>query len=90
MKQIVIDFLSEFLGTFILAYVIFTTGNFLAIGGIFGLLVLLTQKYSIASFNPAVSIAMFYNKKFNEQTLLAVIVAEILGALLTIPLINMK
>lgn len=90
MNQIVVDFLSEFLGTFIFAYVIFTTGNFLAIGGILGLLVLLTQKFSIASFNPAMSIVLFYKKKINEQTLLLVLIAEILGALLTIPLMNMK
>ena len=32
MTQLIVDFLSEFLGTFILVYVVFKTSNYLAIG----------------------------------------------------------
>ena len=32
MNQYIIDFLLEFLGTFIFVYVVFTTTNYLAIG----------------------------------------------------------
>ena len=88
MNQYVIDFLTEFLGTFIFLYVIFSTGNYLAIGAILAILILLVHNYSIASFNPAASIAMYYNNKISKQTLLIVLIAEILGGLLTIPFLN--
>jgi glycerol uptake facilitator-like aquaporin len=88
MNQYIIDFLLEFLGTFILVYVVFTTGNYLAIGATLAVLVLLTVKYSLASFNPAISIAMYYNSKINKERLLIILIAEILGGLLAVPLLK--
>lgn len=88
MNQYIIDFLLEFLGTFILVYVVFTTGNYLAIGSTIAVLVLLTTNYSLSSFNPALSIAMYYNNKINKERLLVMLIAEILGGLLTIPLLK--
>jgi glycerol uptake facilitator-like aquaporin len=88
MNQYIIDFLLEFLGTFILFYVVFTTGNYLAIGATLAVLVLLTVNYSLSCFNPAISIALYYNNKINKERLLVVLIAEILGGLLTIPLLQ--
>ena len=88
MNQYIIDFLLEFLGTFILVYVVFTTGNYLAIGATLAILVLLTINYSLSCFNPAISIALYYNHKINKERLLIILIAEILGALLTIPLLQ--
>ena len=90
MNQYIIDFLLEFLGTFIFVYVVFTTTNYLAIGSTLALLILITSKYSIASFNPAISVAMYYDNQINKERLLIILIAEILGGLLTVPLIKLK
>jgi len=88
MNQYIVDFLLEFLGTFILVYVVFTTGNYLAIGATLALLILLVLPYSVSCFNPAISIALYYNNKINKERLLIILIAEILGGLLTIPLLK--
>jgi len=90
MNQYFIDFLSEFLGTFILVYVVFKTGNYLAIGATLAILVLFTINFSLSCFNPAITIALYYNKKININRLLVILVAEILGGLLTIPVMKLK
>jgi len=90
MNQFIIDFLSEFLGTFILVYVVFKTGNYLAIGATLAILVLFTINFSLSCFNPAITIALYYNKKINMNRLLVILVAEILGGLLTIPVMKLK
>ena len=89
MNQLLIDFLSEFLGTFILVYVVFKTGNYLAIGATLAILVLFTINFSLSCFNPAITIALYYNKKINMNRLLVILVAEILGGLLTIPVLKL-
>jgi glycerol uptake facilitator-like aquaporin len=90
MNQFIVDFLSEFLGTFILVYVVFKTGNYLAIGATLAVLVFLTVNISLSCFNPAITIALYYNNKINMERLLIVLFAELLGALLTIPLLKSK
>jgi len=89
MNQLFVDFLSEFLGTFILVYVVFKTGNYLAIGATLAVLILFTINYSLSCFNPAITIALYYNKKINMNRLLVILVAEILGGLLTIPVLKL-
>jgi glycerol uptake facilitator-like aquaporin len=89
MNQLLIDFLSEFVGTFILVYVVFKTGNYLAIGATLAVLILFTINYSLSCFNPAITLALYYNKKINMERLLTILVAEILGGLLTIPVLKL-
>ena len=74
-------YLTEFLGTHILAHVIFKTGNWLAIGSALAILVYLGGPISGGSFNPAVSIAMFFSKQIKMDYLIPTVVAQILGAL---------
>jgi len=90
MHQYFIDFFTEILGTFILVYVVFKTGNYLAIGATLAVLVFLTINFSLSCFNPAITIALYYNKKINMNRLLVILVAEILGGLLTIPFLKYK
>jgi len=89
MNQLLIDFLLEFVGTFILVYVVFKTGNYLAIGATLAVLILFTINYSLSCFNPAITLALYYNKKINMERLLTILVAEILGGLLTIPALKL-
>ena len=85
MNKYLIDFVLELIGTFLFIYVICTTGNYLAIGATLAILILLVSKYSFASFNPAVSISLFYQNKMTTNELFIVLIAEILGGLLVIP-----
>ena len=71
----------EFLGTALLCFVVFATGNYLAIGAALAIAVLLGGKISGGAFNPAVAVGMMVNKKINANQLLFYIVAELLGGL---------
>ena len=71
----------EFLGTMFLVFVIFTTGNWLAIGFGLAIPVLLGGSISGGAFNPAVAISLYAAGKLPEKDLLPYIIVEILGAL---------
>lgn len=81
-------YLTEFLGTHILAHVIFKTGNWLAIGSALALIVYFGGPISGGSFNPAISIAMFFGKKISINYLIPTVIAQILGALSAKILLN--
>ena len=74
-----LKFLVEFLGTMLLSFVIFSTGNYLAIGVAVAIAVLLGGPISGGAFNPAVAIALFYAKKLQVKDLVPYIIAEIAG-----------
>jgi aquaporin Z len=74
-------YLVEFLGTMFLMYVIFATGNWLAIGAALGIAVMLGGAVSVAAFNPAVVISLHAAGKLPQSDVLPYIIAEILGAL---------
>ena len=71
----------EFLGTMFLMFVIFATGNWVAIGATLAVIVFLGGPISGGSFNPAVSIALYAAGKLPKAELLPYIIVEILGAL---------
>ena len=74
-------YLVEFLGTMFLMFVIFTTGNWMAIGAALAIDCLLGGKISGGAFNPAVAVGMFANGTLAQNDLLIYIIVEILGAL---------
>jgi aquaporin Z len=74
-------YLVEFLGTMFLVFVIFATGNYLAIGAALAIGVFLGGAISGGAFNPAVAIALHSAGKVSTPDLLPYIVVEILGAL---------
>ncbi len=74
-------YLVEFLGTLFLVFVIFATGNYLAIGAALALAVMLGGPISGGAFNPAVSIAMLYAGKMSRSDLVPYMVAQVAGAL---------
>jgi aquaporin Z len=79
----------EFLGTLFLVFVIFATGNYLAIGAALAVAILLGGSISGGAFNPAVSIAMMYSGKMPRSDLIPYIVAQIAGALVAFELFKM-
>ena len=74
-------YLVEFLGTMFLMFVIFATGNWLAIGAALGVAVLLGGPVSGGAFNPAVAISLYSAGKIAKSDVLPYIIAEILGGL---------
>ena len=74
-------YLVEFLGTLFLVYVIFATGNYLAIGAALGIAVMVGGAISGGAFNPAVTIAMMYSGKLPRSDLMPYIIAQIAGGL---------
>ena len=74
-------YLVELLGTLLISFVVFSTGNYLAIGAAVSLAVLLGGVISGGAFNPALAIALFYAGKIPVNDLVPYIVAEIVGAL---------
>jgi glycerol uptake facilitator-like aquaporin len=74
-------YLVEFLGTAFFSYVIFATGNPLAIGAALALVILIASPISGGSINPAVSIALASAGKLPTQDLIPYILAETFGAL---------
>ena len=74
-------YLVEFLGTMFLVFVIFATGNYLAIGLALAVGVFLGGPISGGAFNPAVAIALHTAGKITTSDLLPYIVVEILGGL---------
>jgi aquaporin Z len=74
-------YLVEFLGTALLSFVIFATGNYLAIGAALALSVLFGGKISGGAFNPAVATALYVAGKLSRRDLIPYILMELLGAI---------
>ena len=77
-------YLVEFLGTLLLVFVIFATGNYLAIGAALAVAVMLGGAISGGAFNPAVALALMYMGKLPTKDLVPYIVAQIAGALVAV------
>lgn len=82
-------YLVEFLGTLFLVFVIFATGNYLAIGAALAIGVLLGGAISGGAFNPAVAVAFMYAGKIPRSDLIPYIVAQLAGGLAGFELFKM-
>jgi glycerol uptake facilitator-like aquaporin len=74
-------YIVEFLGTLFLVFVIFATGNYLAIGAALAVAVLLGGAISGGAFNPAVAIALMHAGRLARSDLIPYIVAQVAGGL---------
>ena len=74
-------YIVEFLGTMFLVFVIFATGNFLAIGAALAAAIMIGRDISGGMYNPAVSIVMMYAGKMPRSDLIPYIIAQVAGAL---------
>ena len=74
-------YLIEFLGTMFLVFVIFATGNYLAISAALAIGILLGGPISGAAYNPAVTIALMYAGRLPRTDVVPYIVAQVAGAL---------
>ena len=74
-------YIVEFLGSMLLVFVIFATGNWAAIGAALAVGVLLGGPISGGSFNPAVTISLYSAGKLSQSDVMPYIIVEILGGL---------
>jgi aquaporin Z len=74
-------YMVEFLGTLFLVFVIFATGNYIAIGLALAIAVFLGGPISGGAYNPAVALALFSAGKLSKMDLMPYIIAQIGGGL---------
>lgn len=78
------NYLVEFLGTVFFVYIILATGNPLAIGAAYALILLLTSSISHGYLNPAISIVMVSVGQVDSKELIPFIIAQTFGALVAL------
>ena len=78
------NYLVEFLGTILFVYIILATGNPIAIGAAYALIILLTREISGGYLNPAITIALVSLNKINVNDLVPYILAQTFGALIAL------
>jgi aquaporin Z len=83
-----IKYIVEFIGTLLLVFVILATGNWIAIGAILGIGVLIGGPISGGAYNPAVAIALNNADKLSNCDLLIYIIVEILGGVTALLVYN--
>ena len=76
-----IQFLVEFIGTFIFLTVIISTGNPLAIGLVLVGLIFFALYITGGFFNPAVTTMFYLNKSINTTQLVIFLLAQFLGGI---------
>ena len=76
----ILEFFTEFIGTFIFLGVILKTGDPLAIGIALASVIYFGGKVSGGNFNPAVSFMMLLSNKMDIIKFLAFVIAQLLGA----------
>ena len=77
-------FLAEFIGTFVVLFVIIATGNAWLIGLTLAIVIYLLGKFSGGHFNPLVTIMMVLDNKQSSADLVPYIIAQILGGLMAL------
>lgn len=75
------NYLAEFIGTLILAYVLLATSNPIAIGITYTILILLFASVSNGYFNPALTILMASINELPMSNVIPFVLAQIMGGL---------
>jgi len=83
-------YLAEFLGTlFFVICILASGGYFIVIGLSLAVVIYLTGSISGGHINPAVSFAMYFNKKLSLNDFGGYVFAQLLGAVTSVYLYNM-
>ena len=84
------EYVTEFLGTLFLMFVILATGNYMAIGAALAICVYLAAGISKQAFNPAVAIALMHHGVLPVHALMPYLLAEVMGALSAVYLMKIN
>lgn len=83
-------YLVELIGTFIFLSVILITGEAIPIGLTLAAMIYWGGKISGGAFNPAVTLALYLNKKLNTVQLAGYMIAQFIGAILAFYFFKLK
>ncbi len=83
-------YLVELIGTFIFLSVILITGEAIPIGLTLAAMIYWGGKISGGAFNPAVTLALYLNKKLNTVQLVGYMIAQFIGAVLAFYFFKLK
>jgi glycerol uptake facilitator-like aquaporin len=75
------QYLAEFIGSAVFVYVVLATGNPLAIGATFALLLIISATIGTVTINPTVTIALASAGKIPAEELVPYCIAQIMGGL---------
>lgn len=75
------NYLVEFVGTILLAYVVLATNNPLSIGLAYAFILLLTKDLTSGYMNPAIAIMMAATDKITVSELIPYCIVQVIGAL---------
>jgi aquaporin Z len=82
-------YIVELLGTLLVSFSVFSTGNFIAIGLASSVAAYLGGSISGGAFNPAITICLLISKKISSMDIIPYIIVEIIGAVIGFYLGNM-
>lgn len=85
-----LKYIVELIGTFIFLSVILITGEAVPIGITLAAMIFWGGKISGGAFNPAVTLALYLNKKLNAVQLVGYMVAQFIGAVLAFYFFKLK
>jgi len=80
----------ELIGTFIFLSVILITGEAIPIGLTLAAMIYWGGKISGGAFNPAVTLALYLNKKLDNVQLLGYMIAQFIGAVMAFYFFKLK
>lgn len=83
-------YLVELIGTFIFLSVILITGEAIPIGITLAAMIYWGGKISGGAFNPAVTLALYLNKKLTNVQLIGYMIAQFIGAVLAFYFFKLK
>jgi len=83
-------YLVELIGTFIFLSVILISGEAIPIGITLAAMIYWGGKISGGAFNPAVTLALYLNKKLNTVQLIGYMIAQFIGAVLAFYFFKLK
>jgi aquaporin Z len=85
-----IKYFVELVGTFIFLSVILITGEAIPIGLTLAAMIYWGSKISGGAFNPAVTLALYLNKKLTNVQLVGYMIAQFIGAILAFYFFKLK
>ena len=85
-----IKYFVELIGTFIFLSIILITGEAIPIGIALAAMIYWGGKISGGAFNPAVTLALYLNKKLNAVQSLGYVIAQLIGAVMAFYFFKLK
>lgn len=83
-------YIVEFIGTFIFLSVILISGQAIPIGITLAAMIYWGGKISGGAFNPAVTLALFLNKKLNATQMIGYLIAQFIAAIVAYYFFKLK